>query len=157
MTSDAIQNGIATILETVEMSIFAVVHLKAFPYTDYVPQHATAGHRTSPWQSLKHVLNIRELWNELIYGSDYMGKTVRGIEADEPARRRLHFARVMGRERGESLLRADENSDDDGYNSKQQESEGSRSNNNRFYLRAGEKCYDFVPNNVPGIYFTSLS
>lgn len=145
MTSDAIQNGIATILETIEMSIFAVVHLKAFPYMDY----AAPGLRTSPWQSLRHVLNIRELWNELIYGSDYMGKTIRGIETDGLARRRLHFVQVMGRERDESLLRTEENSDDEEYSSKQLED--SRFHNHRSYLGDDEKRYDFVPNSIPGL------
>lgn len=115
MTSDAIQNGIATILETVEMAIFAVVHLRAFTYVVYIPKGAIADQKTSPWRSLKHVLDIREFWYELVNGSCYMNKSIRGIEADGLARRRLHFAKVMGKERRVPLLErnVDKESDDD--------------------------------------------
>ncbi|GJJ08439.1 hypothetical protein Clacol_002655 [Clathrus columnatus] len=114
MTSDAIQNGIATILETVEMAIFAIVHLKAFSYMEYKPEHGKGDQRTPRWKSLKHVLDIREFWSELINNSRHFTKTIRGIETDEQARRRLHFSKIMGREREAVSLKGNAEDESDG-------------------------------------------
>ena len=46
-----------------------------------------------------HALDVRDMWREVRDGSVYMGRTIRGVEADEDARRRIHFSKVMGRER----------------------------------------------------------
>ncbi|KAF8526020.1 organic solute transporter Ostalpha-domain-containing protein [Hysterangium stoloniferum] len=96
MTADDINNGIAAILETFEMACFAFLHIWAF---SYLPYRNVKADQTPRLRSLAHAIDIRDMWREIRDGSIYMGKTMRGVETDEEARRRLHFAKVMGRER----------------------------------------------------------
>jgi len=39
------------------------------------------------------------MWREVRDGSVYMGRKIRGVEADKDARRQIHFSNVMGRDR----------------------------------------------------------
>ena len=111
MTADDINTGIAAILETFEMMCFAFLHIRAFSYTPYRPNGQKSSDKTPRLRSLMHALDIRDLWREIQDGSIYMGKTIRGVETDEEARRRIHFSKAMGRERefGESKEGAQEN------------------------------------------------
>jgi hypothetical protein len=45
------------------------------------------------------------MWREIREGSVYMGRTIRGVEAEEDVRRRIHFSKVMGREREHSEVK----------------------------------------------------
>lgn len=99
MTADDINTGIAAIIETFEMMCFAVLHIRAFSYKPYCPNGQDPSDRTRRLRSLMHALDIRDMWQEIRDGSVYMGKTIRGAEVDEEARRRIHFSKVMGRER----------------------------------------------------------
>lgn len=99
MTADDINTGIAAILETFEMTCFAVLHFRAFSYKPYRTNGQKFLDPTPRLPSLMHALDIRDMWREIQDGSVYMGKTIRGVEAEEEARRRTHFAKVMGRER----------------------------------------------------------
>ncbi|KAF8518204.1 organic solute transporter Ostalpha-domain-containing protein [Gautieria morchelliformis] len=98
MTADDINTGIAAILETFEMMCFGVLHVRAFSYKTYCID-GQAPSQTPRLRSLIHALDIRDLWREIRDGSVYMTKTIRGAEPERGARRRTHFARVMGRER----------------------------------------------------------
>lgn len=62
--------------------------------------------RTARFKSFLHALDFRDMWREIWDGSIYMGRTIRGVDAEEEVRKRIHFARVMGRER--ELLGAEE-------------------------------------------------
>ncbi|KIJ51346.1 hypothetical protein M422DRAFT_776620 [Sphaerobolus stellatus SS14] len=99
MTADDINTGIATLIETFEMVIFGFLHVRAFTYKVYRPPNHTPKDQTSRWKSLGHALDIRDLWREIQEGSVYMGRTLRGVEAEKEARMRIHFSQVMGRER----------------------------------------------------------
>jgi Organic solute transporter Ostalpha len=99
MTADDINTGIAAILETFEMTCFAILHIRAFSYKPYRPEGQKPSDQTPRVRSLMHALDIRDMWREIREGSLYMGKTIRGVEAEEEARRRTHFAKAMGRER----------------------------------------------------------
>jgi len=99
MTADDINTGIAAILETFEMTCFAFLHVKAFSYRPYRPKDHTPEDQTPRLKSLTHAMDIRDMWREIRDGSVYMGRTIRGVEPEMEARRRIHFAKVMGRER----------------------------------------------------------
>ncbi|EJD08387.1 uncharacterized protein FOMMEDRAFT_164999 [Fomitiporia mediterranea MF3/22] len=98
MTADDINIGIGAILETVEMTIFAFLHIKAFSYKPYVqtpdPLLAkTAAFtqddvvRTPRWRSLGHAFDFRETFRELWDGLMYIVRRSRGTETDTMARR----------------------------------------------------------------------
>lgn len=99
MTANDINTGIAAILETFEMMCFAGLHISAFSYVPYLPDGKRSSDQTPRLRSLVHALDIRDMWREFWEGSVYMGKTIRGVELDTEARRKSHFAKVMGRER----------------------------------------------------------
>ncbi|GJE91499.1 organic solute transporter Ostalpha-domain-containing protein [Phanerochaete sordida] len=96
MTADNINIGIGAIMETVEMTIFAILHFWAFSYKPYV-----VGPPTSRLRSLAHAFNFVETLRELWGGLVYMGRRARGREVDVQARRQAALANVFGKSRHE--------------------------------------------------------
>ncbi|KAI0794133.1 organic solute transporter Ostalpha-domain-containing protein [Fomes fomentarius] len=95
MTANNINIGIGAILETVEMAIFACLHIKAFSYKPY----RTGGEPTPRWRALAHAMNFKETGRELWQGTVYMIRKYRGREVDAQARREAVLENVFGRSR----------------------------------------------------------
>jgi len=80
---------------SVEMVLFATLHLKAFSYLPYRPSHLD---NVSHWlDTLAHTFNFTETWSGYGMGH-YLWLRCRGFEP-EPHSRQYHFESVMGRER----------------------------------------------------------
>ncbi|EKM53467.1 uncharacterized protein PHACADRAFT_53168, partial [Phanerochaete carnosa HHB-10118-sp] len=94
MTADDINIGIGAILETVEMTIFALLHIKAFSYKPYV-----TGYPTKRFPSFIHAFNFKETLVELWYGLVYMFRRTRGREVDVMARRQAAHENIFGKSR----------------------------------------------------------
>ncbi|KAN0116110.1 DUF300 domain containing protein, partial [Russula decolorans] len=86
MTAGDINIGWGAILETFEMSIFALVHIKAFSYKPYVPLTPNAK-RTPRLRSFAHAMDFRETFRELYASLVYMCRRMCGVETDPLARR----------------------------------------------------------------------
>ncbi|KAH9927392.1 organic solute transporter Ostalpha-domain-containing protein [Amylocystis lapponica] len=95
MTADNIATGIGAIAETVEMMLFALLHIRAFSYRPY----RTQPNQTSRWRSLVHAMNFKETLQELWTGIIYMAHRARGRETDAQARRQGVLEDVFGRSR----------------------------------------------------------
>ncbi|OBZ74228.1 hypothetical protein A0H81_05950 [Grifola frondosa] len=95
MTADNINVGISAILETFEMMLFALLHIRAFTYKPY----CTPPGRTPRWKSLMHAMNFKETLRELWTGTMYMIRKYRGQETDAQARREAVLESVFGRSR----------------------------------------------------------
>ncbi|CAL1711248.1 unnamed protein product [Somion occarium] len=95
MTADNINIGLGAILETLEMTIFAFLHIRAFTYKPY----RTPPDRTSRWRSLMHAMNFKETLRELWVGTIYLARRARGKETDTQARREAALEDVFGRTR----------------------------------------------------------
>ncbi|KLO10338.1 DUF300-domain-containing protein, partial [Schizopora paradoxa] len=94
MTAEDINIGISAILETVEMTIFAFLHIKAFSYKEYKPPMfardgtlLTPPQRTPRLRSLGHAFDFRETFREIWHGYLYIFDRMRGRETDQGARR----------------------------------------------------------------------
>ncbi|KAH8105622.1 DUF300-domain-containing protein, partial [Phellopilus nigrolimitatus] len=92
MTADDINIGIGAILETVEMTIFAFLHIKAFSYKPYCAKEGRSSHvyglyRTPRLRALGHAFDFRETFSELWTGCVFIVRRWRGIETDSRARR----------------------------------------------------------------------
>ncbi|RPD64153.1 DUF300-domain-containing protein [Lentinus tigrinus ALCF2SS1-6] len=95
MTADNINIGIGAILETFEMALFAMLHVKAFSYKPY----CTGDGPTPRWRSLVHAMNFKETGREIWVGMIYMMRKSRGHEVDTQARRQAALENVFGRSR----------------------------------------------------------
>ncbi|THH10664.1 hypothetical protein EW145_g1178 [Phellinidium pouzarii] len=92
MTADDINIGIGAILETVEMTIFALLHIKAFSYKPYCTPFAdpdVLSQRRPRLRALLHAFDFRETLRELWTGWLYIIRRWRGAETDGRARRLL--------------------------------------------------------------------
>lgn len=96
MTADNINIGIGAIMETVEMTLFALLHIKAFSYRPYV-----TGVPTKRFPSLVHAFNFKETLRELWRGLVYMIRRMRGREVDVMARRQAALENIFGKSRHE--------------------------------------------------------
>ncbi|KAF7375876.1 hypothetical protein MSAN_00002000 [Mycena sanguinolenta] len=110
MTADDINIGIAALLETFEMMLFAFLHLRAFSYKPYKPFHdprskAPLPTQTPRWRSLGHAFDFRETLREIRAGWVYITDKLRGREPtpDYGARRVAHYANVFERPRQSHL------------------------------------------------------
>ncbi|KAI0685934.1 organic solute transporter Ostalpha-domain-containing protein [Cytidiella melzeri] len=95
MTAENINIGIGAVIETVEMTLFALLHLKAFSYHPYV----VASLRTKRIPALLHAFNFMETYRELHSGTIYMWHRMRGRETDVMARRQAALEGVFGKSR----------------------------------------------------------
>ncbi|KIP11275.1 hypothetical protein PHLGIDRAFT_124932 [Phlebiopsis gigantea 11061_1 CR5-6] len=95
MTADNINIGIGAILETVEMTLFALLHIKAFSYKPY----RTSPYPTNRWRAFLHAFNFVETLRELRSGTVYMFRRMRGREVDMMARRQAALEGVFGQSR----------------------------------------------------------
>ncbi|KAI0695346.1 organic solute transporter Ostalpha-domain-containing protein [Cerioporus squamosus] len=95
MTANNINIGIGAILETTEMALFAILHIKAFSYKPYM----TADGPTPRWRALVHAMNFKETGRELWAAMVYMLYKSRGREVDTQARREAALETVFGRSR----------------------------------------------------------
>ncbi|KAI0301579.1 organic solute transporter Ostalpha-domain-containing protein [Multifurca ochricompacta] len=86
MTAGDINIGWGAILETFEMSLFALLHVKAFSYKPYRSLSPNAT-RTPRLRSFAHAMDFRETFRELSAGLVYMWLRIRGAETDPLARR----------------------------------------------------------------------
>ncbi|TFK88433.1 DUF300-domain-containing protein [Polyporus arcularius HHB13444] len=95
MTANNINIGIGAILETTEMALFAILHIKAFSYKPY----CTADGPTPRWRALVHAMSFKETGREIWAGVIYMLRKSRGHEVDTQARRQAALENVFGRSR----------------------------------------------------------
>ncbi|KAJ7188601.1 organic solute transporter Ostalpha-domain-containing protein [Mycena filopes] len=110
MTADDINIGIAALLETFEMMLFAFLHLRAFSYKPYRPFHdpkskAPPPTKTPRLRSLANVMDFRETFREIRAGWIYIVDKMRGREPtpDVGARRFAHYESAFGRPRPSNL------------------------------------------------------
>ncbi|KAJ7502904.1 organic solute transporter Ostalpha-domain-containing protein [Mycena galericulata] len=110
MTADDINIGIAALLETFEMMLFAFLHLRAFSYKPYQPFHDPKSKQPPPTptprlRSLGHVLDFRETFREIRVGCVYILDKMRGREPtpDMGVRRIAHYESAFGRPRPSNL------------------------------------------------------
>ncbi|KAJ6558437.1 organic solute transporter Ostalpha-domain-containing protein [Mycena vulgaris] len=110
MTAEDINIGIAALLETFEMMMFAFLHLRAFSYKPYRPFHDPKSKTPLPTptprlRSLGHVLDFRETFREIRAGWIYILDRMRGREPtpDIGARRNAHYESAFGRPRPSNL------------------------------------------------------
>ncbi|KAJ7039115.1 organic solute transporter Ostalpha-domain-containing protein [Mycena alexandri] len=110
MTADDINIGIAALLETFEMMLFAFLHLRAFSYKPYRPYHdpkskAPPPTKTPRLRSLANVMDFRETFREIRTGCIYIVDKIRGREPtpDVGARRFAHYESAFGRPRPSNL------------------------------------------------------
>lgn len=96
MTADNVATGIGAIMECVEMTLFALLHIKAYTYIVY---RDPAVPRLSRWRALMHALNFKETLVELWKGCVYMARQTRGHETDRQARRGAVYEGVFGKSR----------------------------------------------------------
>ncbi|RDX48124.1 DUF300-domain-containing protein [Lentinus brumalis] len=95
MTANNINIGIGAILETTEMALFAILHIKAFSYKPY----CTADGPTPRWRALVHAMSFKETGREIWAGAIYLLRKSRGHEVDTQARRQAALENVFGRSR----------------------------------------------------------
>ncbi|TFY59581.1 hypothetical protein EVJ58_g5692 [Rhodofomes roseus] len=98
MTADNVATGISAIMECVEMTLFALLHIKAYTYVVYRDPSAP---RLSRWRALVHALNFKETLVELWKGCVYMVRRSRGHETDRQVRRGAAYESVFGKSRWE--------------------------------------------------------
>ncbi|KAI0312894.1 organic solute transporter Ostalpha-domain-containing protein, partial [Amylostereum chailletii] len=98
MTAADINIGWGALLETLEMAIFAFVHVKAFSYKPYRPA-ARDAQRTPRLRALMHAMDFRETFRELRAGTVYMWHQMRGKETDVAARREAHLVGAFDKSR----------------------------------------------------------
>ncbi|KAJ7782783.1 organic solute transporter Ostalpha-domain-containing protein [Mycena metata] len=110
MTADDINIGIAALLETFEMMLFAFLHLRAFSYKPYRPFHDPKSKvppptKTPRLRSLANVMDFRETFREIRTGWIYIMDKMRGREPtpDVGARRFAHYESAFGRPRPSNL------------------------------------------------------
>ncbi|KAJ7074400.1 organic solute transporter Ostalpha-domain-containing protein [Mycena amicta] len=110
MTSADINIGIAALLETFEMMLFAFLHLKAFSYKPYRPFYDPKSKSQPPTptprlRSLGHALDFRETFREIHAGWVYVIDKMKGREPtpDKGARRFAHYESAFGRPRPSNL------------------------------------------------------
>ncbi|KAJ7668515.1 organic solute transporter Ostalpha-domain-containing protein [Mycena polygramma] len=110
MTADDINIGIAALLETFEMMLFAFLHLRAFSYKPYRPYHDPKSKAPLPTQTprlraLGHAFDFRETFREIRVGWIYIMDKMRGREPtpDHGARRIAHYESAFGRPRQPNL------------------------------------------------------
>ncbi|KAJ7496997.1 organic solute transporter Ostalpha-domain-containing protein [Mycena latifolia] len=110
MTAEDINIGIAALLETFEMMLFAFLHLRAFSYKPYRPFHDPKSKAPPPTptprlRSLGHALDFRETLREIRLGWVYIWDKMRGREPtpDMGARRNAHYESAFGRPRPSNL------------------------------------------------------
>ncbi|KAJ7209681.1 organic solute transporter Ostalpha-domain-containing protein, partial [Mycena pura] len=110
MTADDINIGIAALLETFEMMLFAFLHLKAFSYKPYRPFHDPKSKAPPPTptprlRSLGHAFDFRETFREIRVGWIYILDKMHGREPkpDIGARRIAHFESAFERPRPSNL------------------------------------------------------
>ncbi|KAJ6602161.1 organic solute transporter Ostalpha-domain-containing protein [Mycena sp. CBHHK59/15] len=110
MTAEDINIGIAALLETFEMMLFAFLHLRAFSYRPYRPYHdprskAPPPTQTPRWRSLGHALDFRETFREIYVGWVYIWDKMHGREPtpDMGARRIAHYESAFGRPRPSNM------------------------------------------------------
>ncbi|KAL5532097.1 hypothetical protein ACEPAF_5661 [Sanghuangporus sanghuang] len=109
MTADDINIGIGAILETVEMIIFAIIHIKAFSYKPYqrlpgpteygqsVPDYIGEDDPRVPrMRCLLHAFDFRETLREIWEGCAYIFRKWRGFETDPKARRLVIREDIFG-------------------------------------------------------------
>ncbi|KAL5492651.1 hypothetical protein ACEPAI_4098 [Sanghuangporus weigelae] len=109
MTADDINIGIGAILETVEMTIFAILHIKAFSYKPYqrlpgstengqsIPDYAGEDDPRMPrMRCLLHAFDFRETLREIWEGCAYIFRKWRGFETDPKARRLIIRDDIFG-------------------------------------------------------------
>ncbi|KAL5531241.1 hypothetical protein ACEPAG_4118 [Sanghuangporus baumii] len=109
MTADDINIGIGAILETVEMTIFAILHIKAFSYKPYqrlprssendqsVPEYIGEDVPRMPrMRCLLHAFDFRETLREIWEGCAYIFRKWRGFETDPKARRLIIREDIFG-------------------------------------------------------------
>lgn len=97
MNAEDINTGLAALLQTFEMVLFAFLHVRCFSYIPYRKDDRTQMTLKGP--SLAHALNFGDFWRETRDGAIYMWRKMRGKEAELEARRRTHFERAMGKSR----------------------------------------------------------
>ncbi|KAJ3570906.1 hypothetical protein NP233_g4098 [Leucocoprinus birnbaumii] len=122
MTADDINIGIGAVLETVEMVLFALLHIKAFTYKIYRPPYDPDSdllppEKTPRWKSLGHAMDFRETFKELWIGCVYMWHKSLGKEpaVDTGAIRAQYYEGVFGKARPTQYQqRQDEEDSDDG-------------------------------------------
>ncbi|CCL99783.1 uncharacterized protein FIBRA_01805 [Fibroporia radiculosa] len=95
MTADNIATGISAILETFEMTLFALLHMRAYTYKVYY----TPPNCTVRWRSLLHAMNFNETFRELWTGTVYMIHRMRNRETDALSRREAVMEDVFGKSR----------------------------------------------------------
>lgn len=95
MTADNIATGASAILETFEMVLFALLHIRAYTYKPY----RGPGHRPARWRALRHALDFTETLREVWCGIVYMAHRARGRETDVHARREAAMENVFGKSR----------------------------------------------------------
>ncbi|PCH36718.1 DUF300-domain-containing protein [Wolfiporia cocos MD-104 SS10] len=95
MTADNITTGISAILETFEMVVFAVLHIRAYSYQPYYG-HAQ---QQSYWKALAHAFDFTETGIEVWKGIVYWVKTRQGRETDVQARREVALMEALGASR----------------------------------------------------------
>ncbi|KAF8160849.1 organic solute transporter Ostalpha-domain-containing protein [Crassisporium funariophilum] len=103
MTAENINIGLGALLETFEMMLFAILHLRAFTYKPYRPSYSKGmpPSETPQWRSLGHAMDFRETFREIWIGCVYMLDKMRGKEPapDFGAYRSTHYERAFGRPR----------------------------------------------------------
>lgn len=103
MTAENINIGIGALLQTVEMMLFAFLHIKAFSYKPYVTSSANSTsdavpQRTPRMKSLGHAFDFRETWREIRDGWLDMWDRMRKRESryDMSVRRAAHLESALG-------------------------------------------------------------
>ncbi|KAG6831760.1 hypothetical protein H0H92_007912 [Tricholoma furcatifolium] len=106
MTTDDVNVGIEAVLETFEMALIALLHIRAYSYKPYVPFSHPGSlemepERTPRLRSLAHAMNFTETLRELWIGCIYMRDKFHGREPahDVGARRTAHYVAAFGRSR----------------------------------------------------------
>ncbi|KAG6837828.1 hypothetical protein H0H93_016196 [Arthromyces matolae] len=118
MTANDVNIGIGAVLETIEMSLFAILHIYAFSYKPYqkLDSSEPESEKTNRFRSLCHAMDFRETFREIWIGCIHLWDRTRGKEStyDIGARRTAHFTEAFGRPRASSSTIHGDN--DDGYN-----------------------------------------
>lgn len=97
MNAEDINTGLAALLQTFEMVLFAFLHVRCFSYIPYRKDNRSQ--MTPKGKALAHALDFRDFWWETRDGLVYMWRKMRGKEAELEARRRTHFERAIGKSR----------------------------------------------------------
>ncbi|KAF9460767.1 organic solute transporter Ostalpha-domain-containing protein [Collybia nuda] len=105
MTAADINIGIGALLETFEMMVFALLHIRAFTYKPYVTTSLSRAQeppaRTPRLRALIHAMDFRESFREIWIGCVYIFQKLQGKEPtqDMSAKRVSHFEGAFGRAR----------------------------------------------------------